>query len=488
MTAPLAIADERTALRGRARSILRGPSGRLFYEEYEGASIAALAAREPFPSPLALRWQRTLETRARRLKRRGLVLHILLGPDAHSIYRDQLPAAVNLPPASLSAQFLARFAGMDNVVFVNPEQALIDARGGIDVCKANDTHWSAYGAFLAYRQLMAMLPADPARRALAARDIAFRFRRSFGDMGALVEPELAIEVPVPTIDGRDIRPAFNHVGAARDSWVRYDCAQGAGRALVPRDSFATELAPFLNATFARVDWISAPQSLPFEVVDQERPDVLVWETAERRLPFPPRDHLPFGAYETYAFDVVSEPGRLALAAQIDRQEGAVVRALENAQQGALADPGNPVHHFWLGQILMEAGRHTEAEAAVQTAIGLRDDRPAYWHLLNIILRHLGRPADSLEAATRAVALFPDNALFVSHLGYNLLAAGQLHRAIDAMRACRDAVSDSEELCHWLARAHLAAGDRAAALAAAADCFLLQPDHPQVHWLLAQIRQ
>lgn len=81
------------ALRGRAKSIIRGRSGRLFYEDYEGASLATLTAAEPFPSALEHRWRRTLETRARRLRNRGLSLYVLFGPDAHFVYPDELPQA-----------------------------------------------------------------------------------------------------------------------------------------------------------------------------------------------------------------------------------------------------------------------------------------------------------------------------------------------------------------------------------------------------------
>lgn len=482
--------DDATALRGRARSIIRGAAGRLFYEDYEGASLATLAAAEPFPSAVELRWRRSLETRVRRLARRGLGLHVLVGPDAHFVYRDELPAGVTLPEQTLAGRFRDRFGDIQGLTFVDPTAALVEARGGIDVYKANDTHWSAYGAFVAYRALMAALPADHGGHIVEAREVRYRFRRSYGDMGALVEPEVIVEVPVPVVEGPSraaVKLLFDRRGAAREGWGAWECASGRGRALVARDSFATELAPFVNATFARVDWISAQQALPFEVVDAERPDLLVWEVAERRLPFPPRDHLPFGACETHAFDPHSPAGRAGLDAVANRLDGHVGPALAAARQAVALDAGDAVSRFWLAQLLLELGRFGEAEAAVGEALALRDDRAAYWHLRNIALRHLGRRGEALDASRRAVALLPDNGLFVSHLGFNLLAAGRTGEAVETMRECRAVVSDCEELCYWLARALLAAGEREAALAAAVDCFLLQPDQTAVHALLATIR-
>ena len=64
-------------------TIARGASGRLFYEHYAGyATHITDITKEPlFPPPLAVRWRRTLETRARLLKLRGLRFFILIAPE-----------------------------------------------------------------------------------------------------------------------------------------------------------------------------------------------------------------------------------------------------------------------------------------------------------------------------------------------------------------------------------------------------------------------
>lgn len=479
------------ALRGRAKSIIRGRGGRLFYEDYEGASLATLAAAEPFPSALEHRWRRTLETRARRLGNRGLTLYVLFGPDAHFVYPDELPPGVQLPDHSLAEQFVGRFRDVAGCAFVDPTRNLIEARGGIDVYKANDTHWSAYGAFVAYRALIAALPPERRGQVVDSGEVSYRFRRSFGDMGALVEPEMVIETPVPEISGTGrVAPVLLHDrrGAAREAWVAYRCESGRGRAMIARDSFGTELAPFVNATFATVDWISSGHALPFEAIDACRPDVVIWEVAERRLPFPPRDHQPFGEFETLAFDAGAPVGRTGLAVVALRQDGNRQAALAAARQAVAEAPDEAILHFWLAQTLYEAGLFSEAEQAVGAAIRRNDSRPAFWHLSNVIQRHNGNAAASLAASLRAAAMVPDNALFVSHLGFNLLAAGRPEKAVAEMSRCREIVADSEDLCYWLARALLAVGDREGAMAQAVDCYLLQPDHAAIHALLADIRR
>lgn len=278
------------------------------------------------------------------------------------------------------------------------------------------------------------------------------------------------------------------IAAPREAWVAYRCESGWGRAMIARDSFGTELAPFVNATFATIDWISTGHALPFEAIDACRPDVVIWEVAERRLPFPPRDHQPFGALETLAFDTGDSVGRTGLEIVALRLDGNRQAALAAARQAVAESPDAAILHFWLAQTLYEAGLFGEAEQVVGEAVRRNDRRPAFWHLSNVIQRHNGNAAASLAASRRAAAMAPDNALFVSHLGFNLLAAGRPEEAVAEMSRCRETVSDSEDLCYWLARAWLAIGDREAAMAQAVDCYLLQPDHAAIHALLADIRE
>ncbi|HEY0660447.1 MAG TPA: tetratricopeptide repeat protein [Lysobacter sp.] len=474
----------------RAQAFVRGASGRLFYESYERYNTCiARAAREPlFPVPVAVRWKRLLETRARLLKLRGLRLHLLIAPDAHFIYRDEVPEHLVLPARSPARQFCELFSGIDNLTIINPEDALIGARGGIDVYRANDTHWSAYGAFVAYRTLIEQLPATTPMHPVTAAEVGYRFLPSYGDMGALAEPEVVADMPVASIRDGAAKLVFNRAAEGRNAWTRYESSRGRGHAFVLRDSFATELAVYFNATFARVDLLGATSRLHLEAIDEEKPDVVIWEVAERRLLVEENDYHATTAYEVYAFDRNTPQGSLALEAYVDKAEGDLGKALERARSAAQYPEAGTAYQYLLADLLLANRMFEEAEATIRRALELRDDRPAYWHLLSVIARHLGQPEVATAASERAANLAPHNGKFVADCGYNLLAAGRRAEAIDIMSACRAVVSDSPYLSYWLATAYHQAGDPENARKEAINACLLLPNNPKVYALMWTIER
>lgn len=478
---------ESLQVKGVAQTILLSRSGRLFYETYGDAGVdIADAARRPLFPRLTDAWRRVLETRGRLLKKRGLHLYVLVCPDAHFIYRDEVPDRLVLPPESPGRQFARLHAGIDNVTIVHPEAQLIQARGGLDVYKANDTHWSTYGAFIAYRALIeAMAPGTP-MRALRAAQIDYRFVRSFGDLGALVDPELPLQVPIPQVRAGSIWEVWNRANEERNYWLRTASDLGRGKLLITRDSFATDMGYFLQHTFARVDWLGSSSRLFLEAIDEEKPDVVVWELGERRLFHIEPDQYPTTAYETYAYDPRSAAGKLALEACDHRDAGQMPRALAAAGEALKLSPDDGNLHYLLGTLHLRLGDALGTERAARAAIAMRDDRPAYWQLLATSMRLQARGADALAASQRAAALSPDNAFYVAEFGHDLLAVGQNAQAVEVMSRCRQQVSTSMLLSYWLAEACSRAGDPAGARAQAHHALLLAPDHPPTQALAARL--
>lgn len=473
---------------GSAHVIARGASGRLFYESYAGefTDIATTAKDPLFLLPDIIRWRRLLETRGRLLKQRGLHLYILIAPDAHFIYRDEVPPHIVLPSRSPAQQFTELFSGIDNVTIINPEKALIAARGGIDVYKVNDTHWSAHGAFVAYRCLLDALAPGTPMRPLTAADVSYRSLRSFGDLGALVEPEVTADIPVASVRGGDCRSAHQYAGEGRNAWNRFESSRGRGHAFIPRDSFATELGIFVNETFARVDWVGGTSRLHLETIDEEKPDVVIWQLAERRLFHVEHDHHAKTAYEIYAFDRTTPFGKQALDAYAEQVQGNLAQALEHARTAALHPDAGAPYRYLLAELLEANGLCEEAEIVIKRAIAQQDNRPAYWHLLSVISRRCGDPVGAAYASRRAVDLFPHNAHFVTDHGYNLLALGHISDAIDVMQSCRDLVSDAPHLSYWLAEAYMRVGDMQNARNEAINTYLLLPQYPEIFQLLWKI--
>jgi tetratricopeptide (TPR) repeat protein len=288
------------------------------------------------------------------------------------------------------------------------------------------------------------------------------------------------------VSGGSARIAFDLAGEGRNAWIRFESARGRGRVFVPRDSFATEMGIFFNETFAQVDWIGGTSRLHLEAIEEEKPDLVVWQIAERRLLSLPLDHQAATAYEIYAFDRASPAGKLAMAAFGYRMEGALAQALDCARAAAAEAGNEPAYHYALADLLVAMARNDEAETAIRRAIEIRDDRPAYWHLASRLRRMKGDVLGALDASGRAVRLFGDNGAFVADHGYNLLAMGRPAEAVDAMEPARRDISDCLQLSHWLAHAYLAVNDVASARREAVNAYLLHPDHPGNYSLMSAV--
>ena len=472
---------------GVAQTVLRSRSGRLFYETFpaDGIDIADAARRPLFPR-LADAWRRVLETRGRLLKKRGLRLYVLVCPEAHFIHREEVPDHLLLPAESPGAQFARLMSDIDNVTIVHPEARLLQARGGLDVYRANDTHWSTYGAFVAYRALIdALAPGTPMRPVRTAQ-IDYRSVRSFGDLGALVEPEMPLQAPVPQVRVGTTWDVWNRVDEQRNAWLRTASDHGRGRLFITRDSFATHMGAFLQHTFERVDWLGTTSRLFLEAIDEEKPDVVVWELGERRLHRIELDQYPTTAYETFAYDARSAAGKTALAACDHRDAGNLPRALVAANQALELSPDDGTLRYLLGTLHLRLGDGSAAQNAAQRAIAIRDDRPAYWQLLASALRLQGLANDALAASRTAASLSPDNAFYVAEFGADLLQQGDISQAVDVMSRCRQDVSTSKLLCCRLAEAWSCVGAADRAQAEAQQGLLLDPEDPLVQRLVARL--
>ena len=98
------------------------------------------------------------------------------------------------------------------VTFVYPLLAMRQARGGLDIYKKKDSHWTTYGSYVAYRELMQALQHRVPCHTVPARDVHFTLRRAYGDLGSLTEPEQSEDVARPHHGWAGSRHGCEHGG------------------------------------------------------------------------------------------------------------------------------------------------------------------------------------------------------------------------------------------------------------------------------------
>jgi tetratricopeptide (TPR) repeat protein len=100
--------------------------------------------------------------------------------------------------------------------------------------------------------------------------------------------------------------------------------------------------------------------------------------------------------------------------------------------------------------MLQAGRHAELQAKVQTALQSEPNSAILWKALSVALSLQG--ADALQASRQAVALLPDDAEAHANLGDASLRAARFVEAAASYRRALDLSPGSAEVCNNLGNA------------------------------------
>ena len=132
-----------------------------------------------------------------------------------------------------------------------------------------------------------------------------------------------------------------------------------------------------------------------------------------------------------------------------------------------------------------AGRLLAARATAEAMVRAHPTDPRAWHMLGLVRRELGHPADAARALDRGLALAPAHAVLL-HLRARVQADRGLPAVAHYDRAQAAAPSDAQ-VALGRAAAILASGDTAAAHRAFEAIVAVHPTDPAAHTALATLR-
>ncbi|HET7874919.1 MAG TPA: hypothetical protein VFN71_05290 [Methylomirabilota bacterium] len=279
------------------KRVILGKSGWLYFAEDD--ALAAFRAVRPFTEDELARWQRRMEARRDWLAQRGARFLVVVAPSKETIYPEFMPDALNrVRLVTRLDQLLAHMRERSTVEILDLRPGLLAAKATGIVYLRTDTHWNDQGA------------------ALASREIARRLASSFPRLAALPEPEFETVIQAGwsgdlaamlSLDGRlqeprlELRPLAprrariaesSRAGAngRPDITVAETSDRALPRAVMFHDSFGVSLIPFLSERFARIVYWSGSadwrRNFDRELVEGERPEVVIQEIAERLLVAP----------------------------------------------------------------------------------------------------------------------------------------------------------------------------------------------------------
>ena len=269
--------------------VVIGKQGFLFFAD-EGA-LQNYVGSSPMTDCELESWVHLFERRAAWLSLHKIPLVIMIAPDKHTIYPEMMPDGVPHSTAPSSAERLMNaLSRRTNATVVDLRPALREAKRDRPAYYLTDSHWSQWGAFTAYREVLRGISKNAPE--LGTR-IGEPLQSSALHPGVILQPG-----DLNRILGLGfVAPEYKATVAPPDAPLQFSKANdayylaGTGDTRRPRlammvDSFGSFLMPFLHGHFSRVyalrTWSFDPQ-----IVLNEHPDAMVIEIVERRLNDPP---------------------------------------------------------------------------------------------------------------------------------------------------------------------------------------------------------
>ncbi len=271
--------------------VVAGQSPWLFYagewvlEDYEN--------RQPYTAKDLERIRLNLTARRDWLAARGARYLIVIAPNKHTVYGEYLPSAFGkIREDSRLDQAAAYLAEHSDLEFLDLRPALFAAKAQDRVYDYTDTHWNDLGGFAASQAILDRLGRMfPGVKPLSREDYELAPETGpGGDLARLLS--LQDHFPEKRMNLRKKTPPRARPGtrdyedpsgiAERAMQVRETGDAGAPRALVFRDSYAWKLIPFLSERLQSAVYIWDMRFFP-EIVEKEKPDVVIRECVERYL-------------------------------------------------------------------------------------------------------------------------------------------------------------------------------------------------------------
>ena len=242
---------------------------------------------DPFTPDELEQWRRMLEARNAFCARLGIPYLFVVAPSKYDIYPEYMPDALTRVGTQCRLDQLLAYLHQKHspVQVLDLRVALLEARKvGVRLFQRTDTHWNDPGAFVAYGAIMAAVQQKlPNARPLSASDFeplstirpGMDLAGLLGLNDVLQEESLdlrpKVQLRLPHVEQNDVVPIT--VAPA---------ARGQPSIVMFRDSFMTTVLPFVAQGFGRGVYLWE-DGFDRKLVEDERPDIVVQEIAQRKL-------------------------------------------------------------------------------------------------------------------------------------------------------------------------------------------------------------
>lgn len=292
-TAPGSSIESEDARAADDGKVVRGKDGWLFLA-HDSNDVIAQQTGEKRLAPQALNfWRLLLEHRTSWLAAHGISYFFLVAPDAHAVYPECLPEGINVTdqrPVYQLMKYLDEQRSFARVIY--PIEEILAEKPRTQVYTKTDTHWNAVGAYCAYMRLAEEMSEVVSMKVVQREQIQFYVSTEPSGLGYKVDPPAESVLVSTNIWHAKSRVVYDNevymtgsiIVTERDDAPPTTC-------LVCGDSFTYRMLNFLSGSFRRTVF-AHNASLDFEMIFEEKPDVVVSILSEHYLTEVPWDLPP----------------------------------------------------------------------------------------------------------------------------------------------------------------------------------------------------
>ena len=264
--------------------ILLGKSGRLYLTNDNNRIIDQTEGRFNLIPEDIDTWITRLERRAEWARAHEAFYYYSVAPNTHSLYPQYLPDGVVLSEDRSVRRIqkaLAERSTFRNYYY--PVELLNAAGLARDVAAPHDTHWSHYGAFIYLKNLLPLINKDVYLGEIDLDDFNITTRTLRGDLGVKCTPVMLADVELFELKNPKAIEVFNNKVRNTGNIRIFETAdKSLPRAVIYRDSYLDVAASWLAGFFSRAVFIHQP-GVDRHILDQEKPQVIISQQAERYI-------------------------------------------------------------------------------------------------------------------------------------------------------------------------------------------------------------
>lgn len=221
---------------------------------------------------------------------RGIKFYVSIAPNKHTVYPEYLPFTTGEKVTKLS-QLKKHLKQEIDFELIDLGEEIICRKAKRLLYFKDDTHWNDWGAFWGYRALIKTIQKDfETVQPLTQKQLSVGSQEHLGDLRRMmcsVQKERAPKIEVldfplsKQLKDRLKVPIYYQKDASNYE-NRYQKKNRTKKMLVFRDSFTEGLKKYLNETFGESVYIYHFK-FDRDLVLKEKPDLIVYEIAERDL-------------------------------------------------------------------------------------------------------------------------------------------------------------------------------------------------------------